>query len=371
MHYYIVRKSWEVAKVKGDIYGGHRVLEPVGFLPQAATRIKNDPIINSNEILIDVIALNPTSTAFNRIKTECNGDKEKIKEAIAKIVEIQGKFQDPITKSGGNLIGIVKEIGEDLIGKIDLKIGDKVATLVSLSLTPLKINEIVDINVDTDQVFIKGDAILFESAIYTKLPEDLPEKLSLAIMDVAGAPAQVAINAKPNDVVVVIGSGKAGLLCLHEAKKRVKPTGKVICIEYSEEQCEAVRKLDLADYVIQGNAQYPLEILRKYQQVMGERLADLTINTVNVSDTEVSTVMITNNDGLVYFFSMSTNFVKASLGTEGIGKYTKMLVGNGYYPGHADITFQIMRENPMLRTYFENKYLRKTKKKSIEGYLLK
>jgi L-erythro-3,5-diaminohexanoate dehydrogenase len=344
--------------VKGDMYGGHRVLEPVGFLPQAATKIENDPIINSNEILIDVIALNPTSTAFNRIKTECNGDKEKIKEEIASIVESQGKFQDPVTKSGGNLIGIVKEIGDDLKGKINLNIGDKVATLVSLSLTPLKIKEIKDINIDTDQVFIDGDAILFESAIYAKIPEDLPEKLSLAIMDVAGAPAQVAVNAKPNDVVVVIGSGKAGLLCLHEAKKRVKPTGTVICVEYSKEQCEVVKELGLADYVIQGNAQFSLEILHKYQEVMGDRLADLTINTVNVSDTEVSTVLITDNEGLIYFFSMSTNFVKASLGAEGVGKHTKMLVGNGYYPGHADITFQIMRENPKLREYFENKYLK-------------
>jgi len=344
--------------LKGDIYGGHRVLEPKGFLPQAATRINNNPKIFSNEILIDVIALNPTSTAFNRIRTECNGNIEKIKETITEIVETQGKFQDPVTKSGGNLIGMVKEIGEDLRGKIDLKVGDKIATLVSLSLTPLKIYEIIDVNVDTDQVFIKGDAILFESAIYAKLPEDLQENLSLAIMDVAGAPAQVAVNAKPNDVVVIVGSGKAGLLCLHEAMKRVKPTGTVICIEYSEEQCELVKRLGLADYVIQGNAQHPLEILQKYQQIMGDRLADLTINTVNVSDTEVSTVLITGNEGLVYFFSMSTNFAKASLGAEGVGKNTRMLVGNGYYPGHAEITFQIMRENPTLRAYFEKKYIK-------------
>lgn len=349
---------WEVINVKEDMYGGHRVLEPKGYLPQAANKINNDSKIFSNEILIEVIALNPTSTAFDRIRNECNGDKEKIKKAITEIVETQGKFQDPVTKSGGNLIGIVKEIGEDLKGKIDLKIGDKIATLVSLSLTPLKIYEILDINVHTDQVFVKADAILFESGIYTKLPDDLEENLSLAIMDVAGAPAQVAINAKPNDVVVVIGSGKAGLLCLHEAKQRVKPNGKVICIEYSKEQCELVETMGLADYTIQGNAQNPLEILQKYQQNMGDKLADLTINTVNVSDTEVATVLITKNEGLVYFFSMSTNFVKASLGAEGVGKHTKMLVGNGYYPGHADMTFQIMRENQVLKSYFKNKYVK-------------
>lgn len=344
--------------MKGNIYGGHRVIEPKGFLPQAATRVDNDSKICSNEILIEVIALNPTSTAFNRIKNKCGGDKEKIKEDIMKIVDTQGKFQDPVTKSGGNLIGRVKEIGVDLEGRTNLKVGDKIATLVSLSLTPLKIYEILDVNVEADQVFIKGDAILFETGIYTRLPEDLPENLSLAIMDVAGAPAQVAINAKPNEVVVVIGSGKAGLLCLAEAKERVKPTGKVICIEYSKEQCELVKRLNLADHVIQGNAQHPLEILQKYEEIMGDKLADLTISTVNVSDTELATVLITKNEGLVYFFSMSTNFAKASLGAEGTGKYTRMLVGNGYYPGHADITFEIVRKNKELRSYFEEKYLK-------------
>ena len=96
--------------------------------------------------------------------------------------------------------------------------GDRIATLVSLSLTPLKIYEITGIDTDTEQVFCKADAILFESGIYTKLPEDLGAPLSLALMDIAGAPAQVAVHAKAGDTVVVEGAGKAGLLCLAEAK---------------------------------------------------------------------------------------------------------------------------------------------------------
>ncbi len=67
---------------------------------------------------------------------------------------------------------------------------------------------------------IKGKAILFESGIYSKLPEDLPDNLALAVLDVAGgAPAQVSKSASPGDIVVVMGAGKAGLLCLYEANK--------------------------------------------------------------------------------------------------------------------------------------------------------
>ena len=86
----------------------------------------------------------------------------------------------------------MKKIGDDLVGKTDLKVGDKIATLVSLSLTPLRIDEIIDIKPDIDRVEIKGKAVLFESGIYAILPTDMSETLALAALDVAGAPAQVA-----------------------------------------------------------------------------------------------------------------------------------------------------------------------------------
>lgn len=344
--------------MQADIFGSHRVLEPIGVLPQAATRINSDPAIFSNEILIDVIALQPTSTAFNRIRKECNDNIEDIKRTILNLVKRQGKFQDPVTKSGGILIGKVSKIGKDLKLMEDLKEGDKIATLVSLSLTPLNIEKILEVNLDTDQIMIKGTAILFASGIFAKLPQDLPEKLAMAVLDVAGAPAQVRINVKAGDIAVVIGAGKAGILCLQEAMNRVGPQGKVICLEFDEYKCRIIRELGIAHHVIQANAQAPLETLDKYQEIMGDELADFTVNCVNVFDTEVTSVLLTKDTGIVYYFSMNTNFAKASLGAEGVKKYTRMLIGNGYYPGHSDITFEIMRNHPDLRNYFEEKFAR-------------
>ena len=91
------------------------------------------------------------------------------------IVEKQGKHKNPVTGSGGMLTGTVKEIGPALEGKTDLKVGDKIATLVSLSLTPLVIEEILEVRPDVDQVDIKGQAILVESGIYAVLPDNMPE----------------------------------------------------------------------------------------------------------------------------------------------------------------------------------------------------
>lgn len=345
--------------MKGNPYGSHRVIEPKGLLPQAAEIVDNNPAIYDNEILIEVEALQPTATAFGRIKKENNGDIEKIKQEFMDIVAHAGKFQDPVSKSGGILIGKIKEIGKDLQGKTNAEVGDRIATLVSLSLTPLKIYEITGVDLDTEQVYCKADAILFETGIYTKLPEDLDPQLSLAMMDVAGAPAQVAVHAKPGDTVVVVGAGKAGLLCLAEAKTRVAPTGKVICMEYSEKQCELIREMGIADVVIPCNAQKPLEALEAYKKAVGEDLADFTVNTVSVNDTELSTILVTKDTGMIYFFSMSTNFVKASLGAEGVKKYVPMLIGNGFYPGHAEIAFDIVRRYDRLREYFINRYCKK------------
>ena len=200
--------------------------------------------------------------------------------------------------------------------------------------------------------------IVFQEPEMPKLPEDLGDKLGLALMDVAGAPAQVAIHAKAGDTVVVMGAGKAGLLCLAEAKKRVSPTGKVVCLEYSAEQCEVVRGLGIADVVLQVNGQKPLETYEAYTRALNGKLSDFTVSTVSVSDTELSTILVTDDNGMIYFFSMSTDFVKASLGAEGVEKHVPMLIGNGYYPGHAEIAFDIVRREEKLRRYFTERYCR-------------
>lgn len=173
-------------------------------------------------------------------------------------------MQNPVTGSGGMLIGTIEKIGEDLEGKIDLKVGDKIATLVSLSLTPLQIDEIIDIKPDIDRVEIKGKAILFESGIYAKLPTDMSETLALAALDVAGAPAQTAKLVKPGDSVLILGAaGKSGMMCCYEAKKRVGPTGRVVGLVRNEKSKAKLLEMGIVDDVIIASAQLPVEVLEQ------------------------------------------------------------------------------------------------------------
>jgi L-erythro-3,5-diaminohexanoate dehydrogenase len=342
---------------KGSLYGTHRVIEPKGVLPQPALKIDNDMEIYDNEILIDVKTLNIDSASFTQISEEANGDIEGIKALMKKIVDERGKHQNPVTGSGGMLIGTVEKIGPALEGKTDLKVGDKVATLVSLSLTPLRIDEILDVRPDSDQVDIKGKAILFESGIYAKMPDDMPENLVLSVLDVAGAPAQTAKLVQPGQTVVLIGgTGKAGMLCLYEAKKRAGVTGKVITIDINDDALKRVKDAGLTDITINANAQDAVEMMEKVSEVTNGEMADIVINIVNVPNTEMSSILLTKDEGIVYFFSMATNFAKAALGAEGVGKDVTMVMGNGYTKGHTEITLDIMRESKELRKIFEELY---------------
>lgn len=343
----------------GCAYGTHRVIEPAGVLPQAAWKIDNTMDIRDNEILIKVQTLNIDSASFTQIRKEADDDEARISEVIMGIVAKRGKHHNPVTGSGGMLIGTVEAIGDGLAGKIGLRRGDRIATLVSLSLTPLVIDEITRINKETDQVDIEGHAILFESGIYAVLPDDLPDNLSLAVLDVAGAPAQTARLVKPGDTVVVIGAGgKSGLLCLYEAKKRAGVTGTVIAVEYSEVNRNRIQQLGLADVVLGGDATHALEIYEEVSKVTAGRLADVTINVVNIPGTEMASVLSTRERGLVYFFSMATSFTAAALGAEGAGKDVDMMIGNGYTAGHARIALEVLRECPKLRKLFEELYAR-------------
>ncbi len=168
-------------------YGSHRVLEPKGVLLQPALRLDNDfSRIEENEVLVDVSALNIDSASFTQIEEEAGGDLAKIERKILSIVAERGKMQNPVTGSGGMFIGTAAKVGAALAGR-DLKAGDRIASLVSLSLTPLKIARIVKIHAEIDRVEVEAQAVLFESGLHAKLPADMDEGLALAALDVAGS----------------------------------------------------------------------------------------------------------------------------------------------------------------------------------------
>lgn len=336
-------------------YGTHRVIYPLGALPQSADKLDNNMVCQDNEILIQVKTLNIDSASFTQIKGAANADVEEMKEMILSIVNQRGKMQNPVTGSGGMLLGTVKEIGKDI--KKDVKVGDEIASLVSLSLTPLKINKVLAIHLDKDQVDIEGEAILFETGIFAKIPDDMPPHIALAALDVAGAPAQVKNLVKKNDTVLILGAaGKSGVLCAYEARKQAGPDGKVIGIIHRDTHQAELESLNVCDHILIGDAKNPMEIYNKIMPLTNNEGVDVTINVVNVPNTEMATILPTKSTGTVYFFSMATSFTKAALGAEGIAAEALMIIGNGYTKNHAQITLDILRESKEMFNLFQRRY---------------
>jgi len=342
----------------GNPYGSHRVLSPLGVLPQPADKIDNNmETIWDNEILVRVDTLNVDSASFTQIKEQAGGDDGKIADIILGIVEKAGKLKNPVTGSGGMFIGTVEKIGAALEGKRNIKPGDRIASLVSLSLTPLRIDEIKEIRKEIDQVKIDGRAVLFESGIYAKLPDNVPDTLALAVLDVCGAPAQVERLVSPGDTVAILGaSGKSGILCAWEASKRVGAGGRIIGIAGSERGLARLKQVDLCDDTLILDASDVLACHRAIADLTHGAMADIVINCVNIPNTEMSSILVCRDRGTVYFFSMATSFTKAALGAEGVGKDITMIIGNGYASGHAEKALSILRESAAIRKLYEEIY---------------
>jgi L-erythro-3,5-diaminohexanoate dehydrogenase len=363
----------------GDNFGTHRVIEPLGALPQPAWRVDNDfSRLFEGEVLLGVETLNVDAASFTQM--EQAGD---VTATVLQTVADRGKQHNPVTGSGGMLLGRVLQIAPGRPAE-KLAVGDRVATLVSLSLTPLRIDRVVSVRPASAQMDVEGEAVLFASGAYAKLPPDLPERLALAALDVAGAAPQVARLVSPRlsrpspggprpspgeprpspggrggegAVVVVLGAGgKSGVLCVAEARRTGGKTACVVGLEASEKAAAELRALGLCDAVATVDARDPVAVRRTVLEATGGREADVTFSCVNVPDVELSAILATRDRGVVYFFAMSTSFTKAALGAEGVGRDVDLFIGNGYAHGHAEHTLAMLREMPDVRALFERRY---------------
>jgi L-erythro-3,5-diaminohexanoate dehydrogenase len=258
------------------------------------------------------------------------------------------------------LVGTVEEVGEE--SPLGLAVGDKVTTLVSLTLTPLVIEDGLERwDGHSEQVPADGYAILFGRSIAARIPDDLPAELSLSVMDVCGAPALTArvvgqyaaassTSGGPT-VVVVGGAGKSGSMSLVAAKEA--GAGRTIGVVPTQQEADLLRAAAIADVVTIADARDPVALSRAVTEAGGP--ADVTVVCVDVPGCEGGAILATADRGTVIFFSMATSFSAAALGAEGLAADVTMLVGNGYVPGHADYAMSLLRSSAGVRGLFERR----------------
>lgn len=338
-----------------EFLGIKRSKEPKNVLPQAADVVDNSLPISETEILFEVDSLNLDSASFRNLVELSNGSKEKIKEIIFEIVKTRGKMHNPYTNSGGVFKGKIKQMGKYFMEYHGNKyrVGSNVVSLTSLTFTPLFLEEIIDVDISKAIVYVKGYAILFLNSPFAVIDEvDFDYDVVMRVLDVAGAAAQVARYCKISDYVVILGAGKSAILSAYQAYKRVKPTGKVFVVSKFQEELDYFINNNLCDYAILADVTDPVHTFSKYLQ-SSDRLADLVVNCTNSPDTETSTILLTRDGGIAYFFSMATSFQKAVLQAEGLAKNIELIMGNGYYPDHYKIALDCLKEQKIYN-FFKN-----------------
>ncbi|MEP9383550.1 L-erythro-3,5-diaminohexanoate dehydrogenase [Nocardioides sp. KR10-350] len=350
-------------RTRSDPTGLHRVLDDAVVLPQAARRLDTRRELWPDEVRVRVERLNLDAASFRQLerKHSYDGtvDGDAVRAEVLDIVAARGKMQNPETGSGGMLVGTVEEVGpQSPLGQspLGLTVGDRVATLVSLTLTPLVIEDgLARWDGRSEQVPADGYAILFGRSIAAVIPDDLPGGLSLAVMDVCGAPAltrRVVAERYAGGVVAVVGGGgKSGSLSL--AAARDAGARHLIGIVPTEAEAARLRDAALADEVVVADARNPVALRDAVEKAGGP--ADVTVVCVDVPGCEGGAILATADRGTVVFFSMATSFSAAALGAEGLAADVTMLVGNGYVPGHADYALRLLRDNPGVRRLFEGR----------------
>lgn len=334
--------------------GLSRVVEPAGVLPQAAWRLDASPAVGTDEVRVRVERLNLDAASFRQLSVKHGGDGAAVRAEVLEIIGTRGKMHNPVTGSGGMLIGVVDEVGP--ASPLPVKVGDRVATLVSLTLTPLVVSDgLAGWDGLGEQVPAAGHAILFGRSVVAVLPEDLAPELALAVFDVCGAPALTdrvvrghAVSG-PVSVAVLGGAGKSGSLALAAARLAGARTVGVVV---SDAERESLRSAGLADLVAVADARDPVAVSSAVVAALGGP-ATVTVVCVDVPGCEHGAILATADGGTVVFFSMATSFPAAALGAEGLAADVTMLIGNGFVPGHAAFALDVVRRTPSVRALFE------------------
>jgi L-erythro-3,5-diaminohexanoate dehydrogenase len=354
------------ALTSSDPTGLHRVLDDRVVLPQAAQRLDTRAELWPDEVRIRVERLNLDAASFRQLEQkhkrgDGSVDGGAVRAEVLEIIRTRGKMQNPETGSGGMLVGTVEGVGEG--SPLGLQVGDRVATLVSLTLTPLVIeDDLASWDGRSEQVPADGYAVLFGRSIAAVIPDDLDPALSLSVMDVCGAPALTArvvvewsrLTTSPGAVptVAVVGAaGKSGSLSL--AAARAAGAGRVIGVVPHQQEADLLEDAGLADAVVIADATDPIALRDAVTAAGGP--ADVTVVCVDVPGCEGGAILATAEGGTVIFFSMATSFSAAALGAEGMAADVRMVIGNGYVPGHADYAMQLLRSEPGVRRLFERR----------------
>jgi hypothetical protein len=246
------------------LYGFHRVVAPVGAVVQAADTVDGSPtLLHPSECLVRVNRFILDSTSAKQLcPKHTPAAAAAAAEQVALICSSRGKMHNPVTNSGGVLLGTVSELGADC--QLPVQVGDRIVPLASLTCIPLSLTAVYGFHDEAVQV--EGTAVLFASSKFAIVPPDISAAVAVLSLDISSLVPQVnrAImtlvrervdaaaaaaaaaatgvgndrdsSAQPPIIVYVQGAGKSGLAAMATIRQmqRAIPTFPKVTILVSD-----------------------------------------------------------------------------------------------------------------------------------------
>lgn len=326
--------------------GVHRSLEPPGALAHIAARLNAALPANAYEAELAAEMLAIDATSFADIRRRGGGDPEAMAELIGTIVAEHGKLQNPVTGSGGVVLGRVTTVGAD--HHLDeLTEGELVVPLASLIAVPLELDTVGPVDPASSLVPVQGRAIVTGAMRCGRVAADLGTEVSLRAFDVYPAASYARALASVGDHVLVLGAGHAGLLAVAAARSAVGPGGIVTAVDIDPAALERARAVDPGTATIRADVTDALAVA----QAM-EAAADLTLVCTSVPGAEGAALVATTTRGTIVFFSTATRFAAAALGADAVGSQAQLIIPNGLTDDRGELAFELLRAVAPLRTAF-------------------
>ena len=329
-------------------YGIQRVLEPKNVLPTSAWKLDNGRNIYPDELRVSIKRIHLEGTGFKQICTESNDDEKKIKQNIIDMVIRRGKLHNPVTDTGGLVMGTVEEIGSGYDNVQGLKEGDLVICNASAASLPMYIEEITSINRAFNQVEAKGYVIVHSMIPVVKAPEDLPLDMLMFAFDQSGTLFRLRSLVGAKKRILVVGNSMLTNLLYGYVIRKTAPEGsEITCLLDKRTNTRlAGRGIDSLISKVFNEVNFldilkPIECLKKLN---AESFFDLSINCAEIPGAETINILATKPGGTVLFANLINNLNIALYITESISKSLDVRGAEGYLEGYDDFDVEVVRD---------------------------
>lgn len=330
-----------------DTFGLGRVLEPKGTMPVTAWKLDNSREIRPNEARVSLEVIDVDVNNFLQICSQCDYDESRIIRKYMDIVEKRGKFHNPFTDSGGVFCGTIEAMGEEFKAATNFETGDEYIAQATLTALPMHIDEIISVDFNYGQLYVKGYAIVFvESLVYVKRNYSDKRHILKALEEASNLyqVSRMTVNCRRIAIIgkdIMLTQLYAGV-----ARLAAEKDAKIMVIMDSESNGGIPEKM-LAELLKRNADDVCFMDLRdslESSKMIADKLEtfDLVVNNENRTGAETLSTFLVRENGTVYFTNMSNGLMEFVLIAESMKRHIHAIERDQFYIGNDEFTDMIL-----------------------------